>query len=544
MLKKLVLLSVGIVVLLLLPGAPFGLDTRGSTAVSTNLPTPSSASPPVLVFPTLPSGPANSSGSSAPTAASATVLLANFSKARDVPGSFWGVNVAAAQKFTTTDAKNVAATPATYIRFPGGVLGEEYNYTSGVLTSDNGGGTKTADTSIQGFITSCLSIKCHAILQLPAEIDRPQTAAYYAGYVVNTLHFKPSYWEIGNAVQSWSHFDTPWSQWGTTSKTHINATLFAQELAKYVIAVRAVVPGARIIALGLGMGHPNNDLDYITEVARVDGKNISGVSMHSYTSGSAPAHPTWAQLLANLNGRYSLFSGVTSARGYLASACAKCNLQVFVTEANAAEVNSYSQLLPTFAGTVYVAADTAQALNLRLRNLDWFAYSSNYLGAWERGKVFGQQYTLMTQMMTHLKDKTVATTVTGPSLFYAVATYSSSGLALLMVNANVTQPVNVNLAGTGILSGATMQQEQWKNGSTGPTNSSLTLSGSLWIPALSITILTVSSSGLGGVPAQPAPATTSAPVASCHSALTVATPRAPRATMSAAEVALDLRGPD
>ncbi len=544
MLKKLVLLSVGIAVLLLLPGAPFGLDAMRSTAVSANPAAPSNASSPVFLLPTLPSGTANASGPIAPTAASATVSLANFSKARDVPSAFWGVNIAAAQKFTTTDAANVAATPAKYLRFPGGVLGEEYNYTSGVLTSDSGGGTKTADTSVQEFITSCQSIHCHAILQLPAEIDQPKTAAYYASYVVNTLHFKPSYWEIGNAVQSWSHFDTPWSQWGTTSKTHINATLFAQELAKYITAVRAVVPGARIIALGLGMGHPNNDLEYITDVARVDGKNISGVSMHSYTSGSAPAHPTWAQLLANLNGRYSLYSGVTSARGYLASACPKCNLQVFVTEANAAEVNSYSQLLPTFAGTVYVAADTAQALNLRLKNLDWFAYSSNYLGAWERGKVFGQQYTLMTQMMTHLKDKTVATTVTGPSLFYASATYSSSGLALLMVNANVTQAVKVNLGNTGIRSGATLQQEQWKNGSTGPTNSSFTLSGTVWIPALSITILTVSSSGLAGVPAQPTPATTSAPVESSNSAGTMASPRASLAPLSVVEAELALRGPD
>ena len=247
------------------------------------------------------------------------------------------------------------------------------------------------------------------------------------------------------------------------------------------------------------MGYPNNNLNYISEVAKLDGKNISGVSVHSYVVGGAPAHPTAAEFLANLNGKYSLDNSVTEARGYLASACPKCNLKVFVTEANGAEVNAFTQLLPTFAGTTYVAADAVQALNLRVTNLDWFAYDSSYPGAWETRAGPGEQYTLMSQMMNHLGPRTLATTVTGPSLFFAVATYgSSSGLALLMVNANVTQSLNVDLSKAGILAGASVHVEQWKNGSVGPTNSSLTFLTSITIPAFSITILTVSPSGLDG----------------------------------------------
>ena len=123
----------------------------------------------------------------------------------------------------------------------------------------------------------------------------------------------------------------------------------------------------------MGLGHPNNDRDYITDVATYDGKNISGISVHSYVTGSAPAHPTGAELLANLNGQFSLTTGVETARGYISAACPKCGLQLFVTEANAAEVDNYTRVITTFPGTVFVAADAAQALDLRLKNLDWFA---------------------------------------------------------------------------------------------------------------------------------------------------------------------------
>ncbi|MCI4373571.1 MAG: hypothetical protein L3K02_08030 [Thermoplasmata archaeon] len=507
--KKLILASIGVAVLLLIPGGPFGtVQFVTSPGGGTGAPSAPSLGSVMTSFVPYSVGSNESSGPILPTTASASINIANFSTARHLPSSFWGVNVAAAQSFTTKNAAQVAATPVTYIRFPGGVLGEEFNYTSGVLTSNSVGKTSTASTTIQDFITSCRSIHCKAILQLPAEIDQPQTAAYYVQYVVNTLHFRPAFWEVGNAVPSWSHFDTPWSAWTRNSPTQVTALSFAQEVEHYVIAIRAVDPGARIVALGMGLGHPNNDRDYITDVATYDGKNISGISVHSYVTGSAPAHPTGAELLANLNGQFSLTTGVETARGYISAACPKCGLQLFVTEANAAEVDNYTRVITTFPGTVFVAADAAQALDLRLKNLDWFAYSSNYEGAWLQGKTLNPQYTLMSQMMTHLGLETVTNTLTAPSTLYAAATYGPSGLALLLVNANMTRAVSLNLLHSGILSGALVGVEQWLNGSSGPTNSSFALSTSYRIPALSITILTVGPLGLG-----PASQTVSAPPA-------------------------------
>ena len=149
-----------------------------------------------------------------PGAVSAHVVVGASSEATPISPAFWGINIAAAQRFNSVDAASVAATPVNYLLFPAGTLGEEYNYTSGYLTAGNG--TQTlATTSTTQFVSSCEQIGCHAILQLPAEINRPGTAAYYANYVVHTLDFQPAYWEIGNDPSGWDHFNVSWSNWAT-----------------------------------------------------------------------------------------------------------------------------------------------------------------------------------------------------------------------------------------------------------------------------------------------------------------------------------------
>ncbi|MCI4372111.1 MAG: hypothetical protein L3K02_00475 [Thermoplasmata archaeon] len=506
--KGVALISVGVVILMLLPGGPIGLQPATSAGVSgiSTSPMPALSNLPVAQSPaTGDIGPAPTPFSSHSSTPNATISVVNISKAKHIPFPFWGVNVAAQQGFSTADASNVAATPINFIRYPGGIVGEEFNYTSGVITNIDGSTVK-AGTPTSTFVTSCNSIHCQAIFQLPAEIDQPQTAAYYADYVVNTLHFQPNYWEIGNSVPGWTHFGTPWSQWGTKGGNTITAVLFAQLVGKYITAIKAVDPHAHFIALGVAMGTPDYAKTYVSEVAAVDGPNLSGVSVHSYTMGAAPSNPTWPELLANLNGKYSLTNQVAADRSYLQASCPKCNLKLFVSEANGAEVNDYTKLLSTFAGDLYVAADVTMGLNLRLKNIDWFCYDCHYGGAWELStNHFQTQYTLFTQMMTDLGRDTLGSTVTGPSSFYATATYGiTSGLALLMVNTNMTRKVSVDLTQTGILPLSIGNLRQWVNGSVGPTNSSVLIGSTLTLPALSISILTVGPQGLGGggVPAR------------------------------------------
>jgi hypothetical protein len=450
----------------------------------------------VLAMPMPKTGSASPSPSAAPPLLSAQVVVGAFSEASPVPSAFWGVNIAATHRFDSADAAAVSATPATYLRFPGGILGEEYNYTSGMLTGDNG--TQTAsDTSTAEFVASCELMNCHAILQLPAEIDRPATAAYYAAYVVHTLKFQPTYWEIGNDPSGWDHYNVSWSNWGTEGGGNTTPLPFANLVHAYIAAVLKVDPAGQFLALGAGLGGKNYAKPWVEDLAEVDGTELAGISVHSYIEGG-PSSPTDAQLFANLNGFYSLPAQVTADRSYIEEACPSCtNLGIFVSEINAAEDDGYMQLLPSFAGTLYLAAETAQGLALQAANLDWFAYDSHYPGSWSVGTgAWQMQYYLFSDLLTHLKTETLPTTITGDPSLYGVATYDSTGLALLLVNVNTTGSVQLNLTSAQFSATAGLTQYLWVDGTPLPVESQLSAGASIVLPPLSTEVLV----GTGAVP--------------------------------------------
>ena len=429
---------------------------------------------------------------------SATVVDGAFSKATAISSSFWGVNVEPAQQFASSDAAAVAATPATYIRYPGGVLGDELNYTSGVVTSDTGT-TSKVKVSTSEFISLCKSIGCHVIFQLPSEINDPAVAAYYASYVVKTLDYQPAYWELGNAPSGWTHFGVPWSQWKDKSVPAPTPEAFADSVHAYIAAILKVDPSAKFLALGAGMGTADYAKAWVEEVVSVDGHEISGISVHSYIL-QGPAHPTDADLLANLRGVYSLPDQINATRSYIKAACSTCtNVGVFVSEINAAEhqvTDPYVPLLTGFVGTLYLAAEVTQGLTLQVPNMDWFCYDCNYQGAWsEHPSQFKQQYYLFSDLATQLKTETLPTTVTGPSTFYAISTYNSDGLSVMMVNAG-SSTLSVNIAQTGfILDRAGVTEYTWGNGTNLPVKSSVTLSSTVSVKGMSIMLLTVGSAG-------------------------------------------------
>jgi hypothetical protein len=426
---------------------------------------------------------------------SGSIAVGNLKNLTSVPPAFWGVNVAAANPFTKTDGSNVAATPVTYVRFPGGRTGEEFNYTSGQITQTDGTHQQAA-TSTATFVASCKSFGCQAIMQLPAEINAPKTAAYYASYVVHTLHYQPKYWEIGNAPSGWTHFGVPWSKWGNSGGGNITPVPFANLVKAYIQAVKAVDPGAQFLALGSWIGLKNYDKPWVTELAKVDGHDLAGISVHSYLV-SGPHNPTWAQLFANLQGPLSLTAQVPADRAFIKAACSTCTkLDVFVSEINAAEVSPYNPMLSTFAGSLYLAAETVQGLSVHAANLDWFAYDSDFSGAWEThpGK-WQTQYYLFTDIMPHLQNGILPTTVKGPSTFYAIATYNSSGLSVLMVNVNMTSSVSVDLSKAGFVMGTHGSEYLWKNGVSRTVKSSITLSQTFTLPPLSIALLSVPAKG-------------------------------------------------
>ena len=442
--------------------------------------------------------------------ASGSVVVGAFSKATAIPSAFWGLNVEATDRFNSVDAASVAATPVTFVRFPGGNLGEEFNYTSGIIT-DITGGQSRSDTSTATFVASCKQFGCHAIMQLPAEINKPATAAYYAAYVVHTLGYQPAYWEIANDPSGWTHFNVPWSQWKTSGGGNTTPAPFAALVQTYIKAILAVDPAAKFIALGAGAWGTSFAKPWVEELARVDGHALSGISVHSYITGGGPSNPTDAELFANLNAAASLSNQVTADQSYIKAACPTCtNLGVFVSEVNAAQKSTYTKLLTSFAGTLYLAALTVQGLASHATSLDWFCYDCGYNGAWSQSpEKWQMQYYLFSDIMTHLETDTLPTTVTGPSTFYGMATYDKSGLALLLVNVGTTTAVNVNVASSGFILGrAGVSEYSWQDGSGLPTKSSVTLSSTVKVAPLSIVLLTVGTSGTKSPAPQAAPPST------------------------------------
>ena len=488
-------IAVALVASLLLAAGPWGSPVLTSSSGAS-----SSSSASVVAATTsvpAPSVPPTTQVSLVP-AQSAKVVVNPVSSGTALPWSFWGLNVESTQPFLSSDASAIGATPVSFVRFPGGALGEMLNYTSGIITNLNGSQLH-AQTSVQQFVATCKLFHCQAILQLPAEIDSPSTAAYYASYVVNTLHFQPAYWEIGNSPSGWTHFGTPWKNWGTVGGGNITPIPFAKLVLTYITAIKLVDPAGKFLALGSGMGPKFYDRSWVEELALIDGAVLTGISIHSYIMGGGPPNPTWSELFANLTGEYSLINQVTADRQYIKDVCPVvcANLRIFVTEDNAAELSTYDSLLTSFAGPLYLAAETVQGLSLRVTNLDWFCYACQFPGAWTQTKGHWQmQYYLFDDVLVHLENETLVTSVTGPTTFYAEATTNSSGLSMLMVNVNTTSATLVNMTQSRFSIGTKAIEVLWKNGVGLPTEQSVTISKTMRLPTHSIMLLTVGASGV------------------------------------------------
>ncbi len=420
----------------------------------------------------------------------ASVSMGPATQARPISPQFWGVDIEATHRFNATDAAAINSTPASYLVYPSGILGEEFNYTSGTVTALNGTQT-TASTNLSSFVATCRLAGCHAILQLPAEIDRPALAAGFVRYVVDTVGFQPAYWMIGNDPSAWVHFNVSWAQWGSATGGNTSPVGFADLVHAYIVSVRAVDPTARFLALGAGAGSPEFDRSWVEALARVDGSLLTGIAVHSYVE-QGPTNPTDAELFANLHGNFSLPAEIRADRTAVTDACPNCtNLSIFVTEINAAEIDSYLQLLPTFAGTVYLAAEITQGLALNATNLDWFAYDCNYAGAWStRAMNWQDQYYLFRDIAPRLGTNVLPTSVAGGPGLYAAGTTGPSGIALLLVNVNTSTSISASLSGMGSNFTGFDTEYLWTNLTRQPVSSGVQVSGNVTLPAESIVLLT------------------------------------------------------
>jgi hypothetical protein len=407
------------------------------------------------------------------------------------PG-FWGVNVRVDTSLSSGDASRFNQTPDTWVRWPGGATADGLNITTDQIRNDSGGTYQPPQTAAE-FVTWCGWIHCHAIVELPAEINDSHTAAYYVRYFESSLGFRPNFWEIGNEPAAWTHFNVPWTGW--SSQDHTNATPFqyAYVVKQYVAAIRAVDVRAKIIGLpGLGTGTAG-ERAWIQNVVAYNGATIDALAVHTYPAGAGSSNATLATFYASLSGPGSFRMKIPGDRAQILTACPTCtSMQLFSTETSSAvDGGSYDAAMASEAQGVYMMAETIEGLSLNLSNVDYFAYDSSYHGSWFTESrrpspmlpVF-QLYSYLFNNSTWGQTFSASVAPASGSLFTLVernATHAGRSETLMVSNTDTVTTYSLSLVGSGFPWTHAASVYSWDSSSSAP---SVTNFGSGTMPPL------------------------------------------------------------
>jgi hypothetical protein len=436
------------------------------------------------------------------------LALHKGSRVYRLPNSFLGVNALpyASAGSNVTDYLNT--TGLRYVRWPGGELGDGFNYSTNVITRDSGS-TYTAPWNTSQFITWCESIGCRAVFQLPGEINDSSTAAYYVAYIEHSLNFTPALWEIGNEPALWADYNIPWSLWGHATSIKVTPTIYAGLVQRYVAAIHAVDPKAHILGLpGVGMGAYRENAWIAASVA-LNGPNISGVGIHVYPAGRAPVtNGNLTEFYHGLGGAGGIYRRVTLDELAIQQACPTCkNLKIYATEVGS-ETQGSTGYTPTavaamegFPEVPYAAAEIAQGMQVKVAGLDFYSLTSGYPGSLFTSPTgTGRPITDLFETILPNMDRYVIPTLlhTHPQGVYAVLARDrgSSSYTVFVANTNATSDVNLSLLGLGLPLLGYDALWRWTNSSTDPrlVNFSGVTPLSLWVPAESVALLKVASS--------------------------------------------------
>ena len=450
--------SIALVLLALLPG--------GATAQSTS---PSAEDAPHLgaldgtgLSPT-------TLGGSAPFNSTLTVgnLSANLSS------QFWGSTVNNEVRMFRGESNAVNATPARVLVWPGAMAGEDYNPLTNTHYDTYSGLPTKANTNESQFVEMCRSIHCAAIIQVPAEINNASFAEAIVNYTEVNLSFVPAYWMIGNEPELWYHWKVPWKNWPTQYTTGPTPTQFGNEVLTYVKAIRAVDNTTPILGLpasGCTCGSYPFD-QWISGVLKVTGNKIQAVAFHEYPAGwlgtgdgSLLAFYQTIQSAANIPTR------MVAARAAVQSACATCNVSVFISELGAAlSWSAYGPYAIGFSGALSLASQITQAMDVNLSNVDLFATELATTNSWFDPTGHARpDYTLYTGILDHLGTEAFPVTLSGlGQSLYGIATvapHDQGRQDLLVVNDNITKSVRFSPQFAGPAGSASVEAWSW-NGS-------------------------------------------------------------------------------
>ena len=432
---------------------------------------------------------------------------------------FWGANVGLNVPASTLLATTFAATPVELVRWPGGAAGDELNYTTGILTNGTGA-VSTATMSLPSFVAWCRSIACHALLELPAEIDDPATAAYYVAYTEKTLGFDPALWEVGNEPAIWTHFGIPWSQWNATQNVNATPVVYAHELHTYLSAIHRVDPAAQVLGLpGVGTGG-FGEPTWIAATIAVNGPNISGIGIHAYPAGATTlGNPTTSSFFSNVSGAHSLGARLSLDRATIAASDpTNPSLPIAITELGSGNnPGGASPFLQGYDQVVFIASELLTALDLNASQADLTQVQTPQAGQWlDANGSFHPLYTLYREWLPEL-GPTVVPTVATPAvgdLFSTLTTNGSSGPSTLIIdNADPTVPAVMDLSALGFSGTRALDVWTWNSTAPVPLHTTRAVGSSMaWtVPPLGLLMLRIA--GAPGVVAGHAVGTASSTIA-------------------------------
>ncbi|MCX3058305.1 RICIN domain-containing protein [Streptomyces beihaiensis] len=235
------------------------------------------------------SAPAATAATSATTSATVTVdtthWLANYSSTTpglntqvydanmnrsDIPGLLGGAGIG-------------------MMRYPGGSYADIYHW----KTNTADGGVVAPNTDFDSFMATVRAAHTQPIITADYGSGTPQEAADWVRYANITKGYGVKYWEIGNEIPGNGEYG---AQWETDLHSSHSATTYADNLLKFVSAMKAVDPtikiGAVLTAPGRwpdGIVGPGDTQDWNHTVLSIAGSKIDFVIVHDYPTSTSEA---------------------------------------------------------------------------------------------------------------------------------------------------------------------------------------------------------------------------------------------------------------
>jgi len=409
----------------------------------------------------------------------ATGSTINISKSPTaLPPEFWGANVRGYAPLGSPEAKDWQATPLRTAIWPGAYTGDGFDLIANRIYQDSSAWVKPG-SSVTDFVSWCRSVGCIAVLQLSGEINDAAYAAKEVSYVVNTLHFQPAYFQVGNEPTRWTHFGVPWSQWRASQHTNATPMEYAQMLQRYIVAIRAVDPAAQFIGLpGVGTG-AYGETTWIKATVGVNGHDLAAVAIHVYPAGGhVGGTGTLSAFMQSLAGHGGIPARAPADEAAIRAACSSCSIALFVTEMGSGTMGySFDKYMSGFPQVVYLAAEIVQGMNDHVASLMPYSFVGTYPGSLFYTPTSPTHIdTLYTTIFAQLGSQVLATTILGgSSLVYSTASYDprSHNETLIVVNADPSQSLALSLKGTDFV-GRTVTESLWTSSSTKPVVSTHT----------------------------------------------------------------------